>query len=201
MTPEPSPAQPLIRRPVAEEREAVSATVAAAFAQDPAWAFIFGDDYERLAPAFIAVILARRLRSQSVWVSADLAAVAMWDPPSRGAPASHQEAEWRAYRELAGEDAYERLQRYNAAVEAAASPQPHWYLGVLATAPRYRRQGLASAVMRPVLELADRAGIPCCLETSTPANRRFYEGRGFSEVTGIELPGGPRSWWLRRPAP
>jgi GNAT superfamily N-acetyltransferase len=72
------------------------------------------------------------------------------------------------------------------------------YLGVLATHPARQGEGLATAVLTPILDEADRLGIACCLETSTMKNRRFYERRGFTHATEIILPGGPPTWWLRR---
>jgi GNAT superfamily N-acetyltransferase len=83
----------------------------------------------------------------------------------------------------------------------AASADPHWYLGVLATHPARQGEGLASAVLAPVLDEADRTGIACCLETSKDANRRFYSRRGFTQATDVLLPDGPRTWWMRRPPP
>jgi hypothetical protein len=50
----------------------------------------------------------------------------------------------------------------------------------------------------PTIEKADRLAIPCCLETSTEENRRFYERRGFEQTAEITLRGGPDTWWLRR---
>jgi predicted N-acetyltransferase YhbS len=88
---------------------------------------------------------------------------------------------------------------YNDAVAAVCPSEDNWwYLGVLATRPERRREGLATAVLRPILRQADRLGIACCLETSTPENRRFYERRGFTQATAVALPGGPATWWLRR---
>lgn len=175
------------------------ANVAAAFAQDPAWAYMLGDEYERLAPQFAGVLFDSRLLSGSVWLTADLAAVAMWDPPERDeATVEHARRLWAQYREVAGEATVARHTSYNAAVSAASPEGPYWYLGVLATEPRRQRGGLASAVLSPVLEEADRDGLSCCLETSTPANRRFYERRGFTDTTDIVLADGPTTWWLRR---
>ena len=57
----------------------MTANVAAAFAHDPAWAFLLGADYDRLAPAFACALFDTRVASGSVWVSTDLAAVAMWE--------------------------------------------------------------------------------------------------------------------------
>ena len=51
---------------------------------------------------------------------------------------------------------------------------------------------------RSILNEADRLGVPCCLETSTEENRRFYERRGFEQAAEIILAGGPDTWWLRR---
>jgi GNAT superfamily N-acetyltransferase len=73
------------------------------------------------------------------------------------------------------------------------------YLGVLATDPARQGEGLATAVLTPVLNEADRLGIACCLETSTVKNRSFYKRRDFTQATEILLPGGPDTWWLRRP--
>ncbi len=176
------------------------ATVVAAFAEDPAWAFILGEDYEHLAAHFAGALFDLRVTRRNVWVSDDLAAVAMWDPPGTSDGDSDSRSVWSRYRATAGEDSFKRLARYNDAVAAADPSESHWYLGVLATDPGRRGQGLATAVMTPILARADRLGIACCLETSTAENRRFYRGRGFDEATEIVLPGGPTTWWLRRSA-
>jgi GNAT superfamily N-acetyltransferase len=191
----------VVREAVPQERAGVVATVVAAFAQDPAWAFILGEDYERLAPHFAGSLFDLRVARRNVWVSDDLAAVAMWDSPDDDDDRdTDARSVWSRYRATAGEDGSRRLAQYNDAVAAVNATESHWYLGVLATDPGRRRQGLATAVMAPILSQADRLGIACCLETSTAANRRFYEGRGFDEATEIVLPGGPTTWWLRRAA-
>jgi GNAT superfamily N-acetyltransferase len=199
---------PLIRQASPADRRGVLATVTAAFAHDPAWAFLLGPEYERLAPYFVAALFDVRIARQNVWVTDDLAAVAMWDSPDDGggdAAPGYAESVWAGYRASVGERAFERLARYNDAIASASPEEPYWYLGVLATDPERQREGLASAVLAPIVEEADRLGIACCLETSTPGNRRFYEHRGFTQATDVVLPGGPPTWWLRRapkaPAP
>jgi GNAT superfamily N-acetyltransferase len=191
---------PAIRRASSAERSQVVATVTAAFLGDPAWGFLMGDDYERLAPEFARVLFDLRVAHGNVWVSDDLASVAMWEGPN-GAddPPQRTEEVWARYSVLAGERAHERLLAYRDAVALAASADPHWYLGVLATHPARQGEGLATAVLAPVLEEADRSGIACCLETSTEANRRFYAHRGFTEAIDVLLAEGPRTWWMRRP--
>jgi GNAT superfamily N-acetyltransferase len=192
--------RPVIRRALSGERAGVVATVAAAFAEDPGWAFILGEAYERLVTHFVGAVFDLRVASHNVWVTDDLAAAAMWDSPDKSdAAPGDAENVWARYRAIAGENAFDRLLSYNEAVAAVSPADPYWYLGVLATQPRRQRQGLATAVLSPILDEADRLGLACCLETSTAANRHFYERRGFTQATDILLPGGPPTWWLRRP--
>jgi GNAT superfamily N-acetyltransferase len=193
--------RPVVRRASSEDRSGVVASVVAAFAHDPAWAFMLGAEYEHLAPVFAGALFDLRIASENVWVTDDLAAVSMWDQPENGDEMPGYAASiWTRYRTAAGEGAFERLTLYNDALDAASPAEEYWYLGVLATHPQRQREGLASAVLEPVLSEADRRGLPCCLETSTADNRRFYERRGFTQVTDVVLPGGPQTWWLRRGA-
>ena len=78
------PRSPVIRRPLPEERSGVVATIVVAFAQDPGWAFIFGEEYGRLAADFVGALFDVRIAGENVWVTDDLAGVAMWDPPGEG---------------------------------------------------------------------------------------------------------------------
>ncbi len=120
-------------------------------------------------------------------------------PPGKSdAAPGHAESGWARYRAIAGEDVFERLEIYNEAVAAVSPADLHWYLGVLATQPQCQRQGLATAVLAPILDEADRLGLSCCLEASTADNRRFYVRRGFTQAKDVLLPGGPATWWLRR---
>src|SRR5215469_1460949 len=104
---------PLIRRALPAERDEVIATVTAAFAEDPAWRFILNHEYGRLAPAFAGALFDLRVACGNVWVSDDLATVAMWDSPSGDAdPVQRAEEVWARYRTATSEQAYERLLSY-----------------------------------------------------------------------------------------
>src|ERR1700733_1770773 len=191
----------MVRRASSADRSGGVARVVAAFAHDPAWAFMLGAEYEQLAPLFAGALFDLRIASENVWVTDDLAAVSMWDPPDNGDDMPGYAASiWSRYRTAAGESTFERLTLYNHALDAVSPAESYWYLGVLATHPKRQREGLASAVLEPVLSDADKRGLPCCLETSTASNRRFYEHRGFTQVTDVVLPDGPQTWWLRRGA-
>lgn len=176
------------------------ATVTAAFARDPAWRFLLGGESEQLAPLFAGALFDVRVERAEVWVGDEGASVAMWESPaSREEPAGRAEAIWTRYRACAGTRASRQLDAYSAALAAVSPPAPYWYLGVLATHPDRWGSGLATAVLVPGLREADADGVPCCLETSTEANRRFYARRGFTEATEVIVPDGPPTWWLTRP--
>ena len=51
---------------------------------------------------------------------------------------------------------------------AAQHPEePHWYLPFVGTRPDRQSRGLGSAVMRPVLDACDVAGLPAYLEATS----------------------------------
>jgi ribosomal protein S18 acetylase RimI-like enzyme len=81
-------------------------------------------------------------------------------------------------------------------------PYPHWYLGLLAVDLRHQGKGHASALLRPVLEILERAKMPCYLETHKKENVALYEHFGFHVLEGLELPGtGVKQWCLLKTAP
>jgi GNAT superfamily N-acetyltransferase len=175
--------------------------VACAFASDPAWRFLFGAGYKRLAPEFAGALFDLRVAQGTVWVARYAVAVAMWDAPkTRDPEPSADRKAFRRFDSLADSATRRRLSAYDDAIKQASPRQPFWYLGVLATHPAHQRQGLASAVLEPALRDASAHRLPCFLETSTQPNRRFYERRGFQVADEITLAGGPPTWWMRRPA-
>lgn len=185
------------RPATAADREAVVGTVVAAFAQDPAWRFMLGDDYDRLAPLFAGALVDLRLPDGTVWLAQEGTSVALWESPG-GVPRERAERVWAEFRAEAGEGTVQRVDAYDDALALVTPREPHWYLGVLATRPERQGEGLASAVLAPVLAWADHDGLPCCLETSTPGNKAFYAGRGFTAAVPVAVPDGPPTWWLTR---
>jgi GNAT superfamily N-acetyltransferase len=187
-----------VRRATEDDRDGVVEMVVAAFASDPAWGFMMASDYPRLAPHFAGALFDLRVPAGNVWTTDDRSATAMWNPPGPVQDPDRAREIWDRFRLTAGEEVQARVSAYNAAVAAAAPEEDYWYLGVLATDPKRRREGLAGRVLAPTLTRADEEVLGCCLETSTESNRRFYERRGFTEATDVELASGPPTWWLRR---
>jgi GNAT superfamily N-acetyltransferase len=88
--------------------------------------------------------------------------------------------------------AVERLGRYATVIHQLrelARPDEHVYLDSVAVLPQARRQGIASRLLELGHDWADRAGLPCALETETASNVAFYARRGYSVVAELPLPG------------
>jgi GNAT superfamily N-acetyltransferase len=187
-----------VRRATAADRDAVLATILAAFHDDPAWDFLTGDDRGRVAPLFAGAVFDSRVERGTVWTTDDVRAVALWEWRDVGMTPHDGDPVWSAYREAVGEDVWHRLEAYEKALDTTRPVPPYWYLGVLATDPASQGRGLATAVIAPVLEMADHDHLDCWLETSKPGNLTFYERRGFGLRLPVEVPAGPPTWWCRR---
>ena len=173
-------------------------TVARAFEGDPAWDYMCGPGNDVAARAFATLLYVGRVRRSTVWITDDASAVSMWDRVD-GTPYGGMDDLWQEFREAAGPHVVARVEAYDAAIKTLKPPAPFWYLGVLATHPDHQGRGLATAVLGPGLAEADAVGWDAWLETSKPANKAFYAGRGFTEVHPMEIPDGPPTWWIRRP--
>lgn len=60
--------------------------------------------------------------------------------------------------------------------------EPHMYLFTIGTRLSARGQGVGKALLAPMLAACDRAGMPCYLENSNPANHGFYRAHGFERM-------------------
>ena len=78
--------------------------------------------------------------------------------------------------------------------------RPYWYLLVLGIDPARQGQGLGAALLRPGLDKADSAGLPCYLNTAKEANVRFYEHHSFRVLIETRVGGasGPIIWTMKR---
>jgi GNAT superfamily N-acetyltransferase len=191
-----------VRPATLADADAIATMVATAFAEDPAWSFMIPPGNAAARQAFARYLLVPRIHRGTAWVTDDCTAVAMWDRRSNGDDLDEADDGWWAgYRAEVGDAIWERLETYDGALGAVGPERPFWYLGVLATHPDHQGRGLATAVLQPGLAAADAEGWDCWLETSTPGNKTFYAGRGFTHSVAVDIPGGPPTWWLRRPAP
>ena len=73
---------------------------------------------------------------------------------------------------------------------------PHWYLLGLGVSPLYQGLGVGGSLIQPILERADKEGLPCYLETDTDGAVRFYQRHGFEIIRTGEQP--VKFWTMKR---
>jgi GNAT superfamily N-acetyltransferase len=195
---------PHIRHAREEDRDAIVALVVAAFVTEPAIEYFFADEYFAHSPSFFGFLLDQRLKSGEVWVAeheGEVASVAMWNTPNDPELDSERSSkDWETVASKYPADARLRLEGYSEFLHDHKPTDEHFYLGVIATAPALHGRGFASAVLRPTLAAADASGHDSFLETGTKTNVGFYSRHGFVVDAEVDLPNGPRIWWMRRPA-
>jgi GNAT superfamily N-acetyltransferase len=197
-----TPPRPTVRRidspddegPVvrpAEQRDvpliAATLTVALADSRWTRWALPDDGRMQRLTRLHELDAGHRGISTRTAWVTDDVSAVAVWEPPP-GAPGTEPlAADVRAA--LARELPYLAADRVGAvrdtaALVATARPaEPHWWLAHLGVRPSARRQGLAAAVLAPALVRCDTDGVPAAAAVHSWANARFLRGFGFEVST------------------
>jgi ribosomal protein S18 acetylase RimI-like enzyme len=74
------------------------------------------------------------------------------------------------------------------AVHARLAPFEHWYLQAIGVAPRFRGEGYAGKLLRPMLARTDGEGLPCYLETLDEQNVGLYEHFGFKLIEKAGIP-------------
>jgi len=178
-------AGPLVRP--AEQRDvpsiAATLTVATAESRWARWAFGADGRVQRVTRLHELVAGHRGVATGTTWVTDDVTAVAAWEPP-QGAPGTDPvpddvaAALAREVPRLHG-DRWSAVAATDALVAAVRPAGPHWWLSALGTRPSARRQGLAAAVLAPVLQRCDTEGTPAAAAVHTWANVRWLRRHGF----------------------
>jgi ribosomal protein S18 acetylase RimI-like enzyme len=167
------------------------------------------DDDRRRGPGVTTLygaILWDCLRHGEVSVTADVVGAACWLPPE--VPMSTFFRQVRAGM-LAlplrfGIRGFRRLLAYDAVAQRLHhqyAPMPHWYLAAIGVEPQHQGKGVGGALMQPILQRADAAGLHCYLETQKESNVRLYEKHGFAVSEKVIPSGHPIPVWamLRQP--
>jgi ribosomal protein S18 acetylase RimI-like enzyme len=194
---------PTVRRAADADLEALSQTLALAFADYPwtNWTVAADDHTARLRALYRLYAQADGLPFGEIWVTDGCESVAIWMPPGHRGPSDDAlERLSSAISRLFG-DRLEAAHDAEAVIRALRPEEPHWYLASMGTRPEHQGRGLGSAVLEPVLARCDADRMPAYCDTSTERNVRFYGRHGFAIVAETDVPDdGPHVWLLgRRP--
>ncbi|WP_040336557.1 GNAT family N-acetyltransferase [Candidatus Blastococcus massiliensis] len=188
-------------------RIAATLTVALADSRWTRWALPDDGRMQRLTRLHELDAGHRGVSTRSAWVTDDVDAVAVWEPPAGAEGTAPLPADVRTA--MAGELPYLSAHRISTVRDTTTligshrPEQPHWWLLHLGVRPSSRRRGLAAAVLAPAIVRCDEEQTVAAAAVYSWANTRFLRGFGFEvsaelRTTDDELP----VWVLvRQPLP
>jgi ribosomal protein S18 acetylase RimI-like enzyme len=185
------------------DADALAATMARAFFDDPFVCFILANETTRqtLTPQLFKLVFKLGLPHGACDVTTGYEAAALWRPPGawRTPPWEYltSGAEVLDIFDFSGA---RRAIGVMDVIEKHHPAEPHWYLQAIGTDPAEQGRGFGGAVMRNQLANADAASLPAYLESSKDANIPFYRSFGFDVCGEIKLPDGPTLWPMWRKA-
>ena len=165
------------------------------------WAVTGANRVARLTVAFESELDMLAFPYGVVTKSASCESVAVWLPRDAS---DHLTAGERAERDRLDDEVFGNrrkvIEQVDELVGLAPCPHADWHLATMGTVPARQRQGLGSAVLKPMLDRLDAGQQSARLETSTTKNVEFYRSHGFQVVDQLELPhGAPTTWIMHRP--
>ena len=193
--------QPAARKATNDDVPALAESLTRAFEDDPvlAWLYPKENGRDRRTRRMFRTRLTQLIRQEQVYTTDERVAAAIWALPDRWHLSARETFQLgRLLLSPRLPVLFNGLQR----IEAVHPHKPqHFYLAVLGTHPDHQGRGIGSALMRPVLELCDREGLPAYLESSKERNIDFYARHGFRVTQELRLPKGPPMWPMWRDPP
>lgn len=194
--------------PLAESQiEAAGAAMARAFFDDPISAYMFPDEDERRRLAtwhFSAFIRYGFLFGEVYTTGGNPDGTAVWFRPGESELSAEriEQAGLNRAPDVLGAESWARFNSvcdYIEELHPKEVPEPHWYLPLLGVDPSLQGKGAGSALLRPILNRADKEGLPAFLWTAKARNVPFYQRHGFQVGThGIEPTSSIPFWTMRR---
>ena len=192
-----------IRHARLEDLPALRQVVIRACDDDPPmnWILQGGAAKERAFDAFFKVSLEHlTFPFGEVYCDDELHGAALWTPPGKWR--LHW---WQQVRDLPswgramGWSRLAFIARATAKLTASHPEEPHYYLLAIGVDADQRGKGLASALVKPVLDRCDAEGMPAYLEASKPALVPLYQRFGFTLKHEIPIGDGPPMFAMWRP--
>lgn len=190
-----------IRRVAAREAAQVAETLALAFADDPAFEWVWRDD-PALGPevsrAFFRTFAAFALEAGEVFADDSTTGVAIWLPFD---PADQHEDPALGEALAAACGPFAEKFGIVDGLMAAAHPvhATHAYLPFIGVVPEGQGRGIGGSLLEARLRDLDRQGVPAYLEATTIQSARLYRRHGFEHRENtIDLPDGPSMYPMWR---
>ena len=188
------------------ELNAVAASLAKAFMNDPLQTYTFPDEEERRqrSPDHFKAFLQFGLEYGEVYVSQNAEGAVVWLRPGETETTNEKAEEGGLTKlpQLLGEDAANRffsVLQFIDPFHQEDVPEPHWYVMVVGVDPAHQAKGLGQALLAPILQKAKANKQPVYLETAQPTNVPFYQKLNFKIIREVVEPqSGLKVWTFKR---
>lgn len=194
----------LVRKSAAADLTAVGRVLAAAFHDDPVISWMVPDGARRRTglAAIMELFAARYQPHGENHLNDTGTGAAVWAPPAAAFAPEDDERFGVDLAAVAGDD----LARVGELGELLDRHHPHdpyhYYLMLLGVRPDHQGTGIGAALLRAVLDRADRDGVPAYLEATSPRNRALYERHDFEVTAELRTSDCPPLWAMwRHPRP
>jgi ribosomal protein S18 acetylase RimI-like enzyme len=182
-----------------EDRDRATATLVAAFVDDPLirWMFPDAEQYLRVFPELLLHFGGSSYGLGTAHRTDDHAGVVLWLPP--GERVGEEALGELMQRELAP-DRLGEVFEFMVQVGESHPQIDHWYLPVIGVDPVRQGRGYGSLLLARTVAEIDAHGATAYLESSNVANIPLYERFGFEVVAEIQSGDSPTIWPMLRPA-
>jgi ribosomal protein S18 acetylase RimI-like enzyme len=179
-----------------------------AFVDDPLYAFMLPNKKTRLRSLnkiFIALSKVNIEKRRAFGVGEPLVGVAYLRMPSRPDMKASMKSPSNFLRPLLTPFPFRHLRarvilKKMSELYKLYADEPHFYLEYIGVLPSAQGQGVASKLIRPLIEKADSEGVIVYLETVNRSNVALYQHYGFQCMEEATVPGtGVTIWAMRRP--
>lgn len=175
-------------------------TLTLAFASDPPvrWLYPDPDQYLRCFPRFARAFGGGAVALGTACYTAGFAGCALWFPPGTG---PDDEALSETMADTIPQHRHGEVFAVLEAMGAVHPTEPHWYLPLIGVDATVQGRGQGSALLREILAVCDRDGLPAYLEATSPRNIALYRRHGFRPLPPLRIEGCPPiTPMLRAPA-
>jgi GNAT superfamily N-acetyltransferase len=191
-----------IRAATSADLDALTRALAAAFMDDPIFAWLLRDErrrHQRLLRFFALELGEVVMPTGAAWMAPGQAGACLELPPDG----------WRMPLRTQARHAPGFVGVFGAALPRALAVittmerkhlrEPHVYVPYVGVAPEAQGAGLGTALLGRSTERADAEGLPTYLEATSERNAALYERLGFRHLGAFTVLGSPPLWPMRRP--
>jgi GNAT superfamily N-acetyltransferase len=167
------------------------ASLTLAFASDPMarWSWPTPELFLASFPRMARAMGGRAFRHGGAYSIDETRGAALWLPPGVSPDEAAVEA---LFAETIRPDRAASGAKLAELMSAHHPREPHWYLPIIGVEPMAQGRKLGAQLMRPVLEICDRDGLPAYLESSNPRNIPFYKQLGFRALATLQSGDSPQ---------